>query len=61
MIDIFDWRGKTKQTAKILPFPPSMKFREELIALMEKYGGKELEAMITDLRYCAEYLERKKR
>ena len=34
---------------------------EELIALMEKYGGKELEAMITDLRYCAEYLERKKR
>jgi hypothetical protein len=49
-----------EKTATILPFPKSNKFREELLALVEKYGGKETEDVIHDLRYTLAFFEAKR-
>ena len=57
MIDIFDWSGKKKQSATVIPFPPSTKFRDELLALMTKYGGKDIDTMVADMRYVIKFLE----
>ena len=48
------------KNAEIIPFPPSKKFRDELIALIEKYGGKSTDDVIGDLRYALNFFEAKR-